>query len=212
MQTAEKRRARGTDLSPAKRAQILSGAREMFHRLGFERTSVDAIAAAAGVSKATIYNHFEDKKALFLAALGEETESVRRKFLALLENPSWEIEADLHQIGVSLLQLACSPASARRFHVVASELDRFPGLGRELYACSQRVGQGRLAAFLEEAATRGLLVVDDPKEAAIDFIALSLGDYVRQMHLGVIDQVDEAMVEARVGRAVRIFLRTYGAS
>lgn len=206
----EKGRGRTSEFSPAKRAQILAGAREMFGRLGFERASVDAIAARAGVSKATIYNHFQDKKALFLAALGEETESTRRKFLTLLDRPTWEIEEDLHQIGASMLRLVCSPANAQRSRIVASELDRFPGLGKELYACSQRAGHGRLASFLEEADRRGLLAIDDPVEAAIDFAALCCGDFGRQLHLGVIDQVDDEMVERRVRRAVRTFLRAYG--
>src|SRR5690606_36498040 len=65
------------DLPPAKREQILQGAKALFRELGFERASVDAIAAEAGVSKATIYNHFRSKEALFLSAYGAETARVR---------------------------------------------------------------------------------------------------------------------------------------
>ena len=40
--------------------QILSGARAVFAELGYERGSVDEAAARAGVSKATVYNHFHE--------------------------------------------------------------------------------------------------------------------------------------------------------
>ena len=49
-----------------KLTQVLQGAREVFMRDGFEGASVDDIARAAGVSKATLYNYFPDKRILFI--------------------------------------------------------------------------------------------------------------------------------------------------
>ena len=43
----------------------------LFARDGYERTSVDAIAAEAGVSKRTVYSHYGDKENLFLLVLRE---------------------------------------------------------------------------------------------------------------------------------------------
>ena len=54
-------------LSPEKANAILSGAMKQFLIHGFAATSMDRVATAAGVSKATVYNHFQDKKALFNA-------------------------------------------------------------------------------------------------------------------------------------------------
>src|SRR5512133_2295313 len=65
------------DAVAAKRGQILAGARQVFGELGFERASVDLIAARAGVSKATIYNHYDDKNALFVACATQEVEELR---------------------------------------------------------------------------------------------------------------------------------------
>src|SRR5690606_22208157 len=48
----------------AKRAAILQAAERMFLQHGFEGVSMDQIAAAAGVSKLTVYSHFGDKDAL----------------------------------------------------------------------------------------------------------------------------------------------------
>ena len=46
--------------------QVVEGAREVFLRDGFEGASVDDIARAAGVSKATLYSYFPDKRLLFM--------------------------------------------------------------------------------------------------------------------------------------------------
>ena len=56
---------------PAPRARRCRPRRRLFLRDGYERTSVDAIAAEAGVSKRTIYNRYGDKENLFLSVLKE---------------------------------------------------------------------------------------------------------------------------------------------
>ncbi|HET6586161.1 MAG TPA: helix-turn-helix domain-containing protein, partial [Oleiagrimonas sp.] len=48
-----------------KRAAILAASIDLFTRQGFEGTSMDAVATAAGVSKLTVYSHFGDKDNLF---------------------------------------------------------------------------------------------------------------------------------------------------
>lgn len=57
-----------------KRAAILAAAKRLFPDSGFEGTSMDAIAADAGVSKLTVYSHFRDKETLFTAAIRERCE------------------------------------------------------------------------------------------------------------------------------------------
>jgi AcrR family transcriptional regulator len=48
--------------------RILTAARDLFEEKGYETTSVDAIAARAGVAKATVFAHFSDKASLLIAA------------------------------------------------------------------------------------------------------------------------------------------------
>ena len=52
-----------------KRAAILAAAKQLFPEQGFDGTSMDAIATAAGVSKLTVYSHFTDKEGLFVEAI-----------------------------------------------------------------------------------------------------------------------------------------------
>ena len=52
-----------------KREQILQGATRVFLQHGYAGTSMDRVAAEAGVSKQTIYSHFQDKEGLFTALI-----------------------------------------------------------------------------------------------------------------------------------------------
>ncbi len=197
------------ELSPIKRAQILKAARSTFRDLGYERSSIDAIASSAGVSKATIYNHFHDKKALFLASFGAETQDVREKFLSLLEEPSGDIESDLRQIAEQHIRLSTAANHVHRFRVVCAEAERFPELGKTLYACSVQLGREKMARFFERAAALGLLDIDDAMDAATNFSTLCGGPLSMKLHMGVSDGVDDAELKANVDRAVRTFLRAY---
>jgi AcrR family transcriptional regulator len=58
---------------------IAAAALVLFARDGYERTSVDAIAAEAGVSKRTVYSHYGDKENLFLLVLRETYDAMRER-------------------------------------------------------------------------------------------------------------------------------------
>jgi AcrR family transcriptional regulator len=59
---------------PSPRERILAAARELFYRRGIHVVGVDAIAAAAGTNKMTLYRHFASKDALIAACLSELTQ------------------------------------------------------------------------------------------------------------------------------------------
>lgn len=53
---------------------LVDAARELFARDGYDMTSLDAVAGAAGVSKGAVYHHFAGKRQLFLAVFAREVE------------------------------------------------------------------------------------------------------------------------------------------
>ncbi len=59
-----------------KPARILEAASQLFQRYGFRRTSMDLVAAEAGVAKPTIYSHFADKETLFRAVVEKVCEAI----------------------------------------------------------------------------------------------------------------------------------------
>ena len=59
-----------------RRAQILDAAAEVFAERGYEGTSIDEVAEAAGISKPVIYDHFDSKKALHIALIDKQTDDL----------------------------------------------------------------------------------------------------------------------------------------
>lgn len=202
--------ARGPEWCTPKRRQILAGAREVFTELGFERASVDLIAARAGVSKATVYNHFRDKNGLFTASFMEGADDVRRELKAVLEGASDDLEDTLQRTGERMISVLLSPnALALRRNIVA-EVARFPELGLMLYDHGPRLTIELIAGFLARWAEKGILRVDDPRTAAVHFIALCEADLLTRTYLGVTEATPELIGET-VRRGVEVFLRAYRA-
>ncbi|MEV4060690.1 TetR/AcrR family transcriptional regulator [Nonomuraea dietziae] len=77
--------------SDATTSQLVIAAQELFGRNGYAATSIDAIAAAAGVTKGAAYHHFEGKPALFRAAFVREQEETAAMLgrVAMSEADSW---------------------------------------------------------------------------------------------------------------------------
>lgn len=70
---------RQIDRSAATIADILAAARKLFASAGFEATSIDGIAAKAGVAKGAVYHHFDSKEEIFTRVL----EDVQAEIAAL---------------------------------------------------------------------------------------------------------------------------------
>jgi AcrR family transcriptional regulator len=84
----ERPRKRAAHLGPERRRPlVLDAAHDLFLRNGFDGTSMDAIAAAAGVSKPVVYDCFSSKDELFTAMLDREEERVLRETEAALSTP-----------------------------------------------------------------------------------------------------------------------------
>lgn len=202
-------RTRTAGGSPAKREQILEGARQAFTELGFERASVDQVAARAGVSKATVYSHFRDKRALFCAALLDVTATVRRRIDEALAAPTGNAELDLQRVGEQFLEAVVAPRAVALHRVLVAEAGRFPELGKALYehvACTMKQS---MAAYLRRLHDGGALCVEDPELASRQFLALCQVDIVMQCQLGVVAQPSLRDLRASVASAVRTFLRAY---
>src|SRR5512139_3638971 len=127
------RAAIATDAVPVKRRNILGGARQVFAEQGYERATVDQIAARAGVSKATVYNHFADKKALFVAAVVEETNALGASLAACRECPAGDLAQALPAIGEDIMTLWLAPRTSALYRQAISESARLPEIGRMVF-------------------------------------------------------------------------------
>jgi TetR/AcrR family transcriptional repressor of mexJK operon len=199
-------------LPPPKRRQILAGARHVFAELGFERASVDVIAARAGVSKATVYNHFQDKKSLFVACVLEECDEMRAGLEGCLEkSPMGDVEDVLQVIGEKVMAVFLSPAVACLYRQTIAEAARFPEIGRMVFEGGPRMLQDAIAAHLQRWHESGALRIPDARSAATQFVALCQGDLAVRSRLGILSHADDAQVRETVKRAVETFVRAYRA-
>lgn len=202
--------AKAPQLSPAKRSQILAGAREVFADLGYERASVDLVAARAGVSKATVYNHFRDKRALFVASFLEDADELRDELKQVLsEAPSGEVEQALQRLGEKLLGILLSRPIIVLWRHTMAVAGRFPDLGEALFECGPAVGYQLIGAYLKRWHDRGALRIPDPRSAAVQFHLLCQGELVTRARLGVEERPSAELQRETVRRAVRTFVKAY---
>lgn len=200
------------DICPPKRRKILDGARQVFLEVGFERASVEAIAARAGVAKATIYNHFTDKAALFVASFSEHPDDLRARFLAELEEPDGEGEVSeaLRRFAERIVTATIDPTFISLYRQTCAESERFPEVGRTLFERGPAVVYERLAAYLGRWVERGALRITDLPNAAIELLFLCHGSLFVRAQLGVLDDPDGVEVRDTVRRGVAVFMRAYG--
>ena len=110
--------------------QILQGAMQEFLQHGYAGTSMDRVAVAAGVSKATVYSHFQDKEGLFKVLL-EQLASKKNISIFGTEPIEGEPSAILHQVATKALEHMLNDKEHSAFmRVLIGESGRFPELAQ----------------------------------------------------------------------------------
>lgn len=134
------------------RDHILWVAKDVFLELGFERASMDVVAARAETSKRSLYAHFESKENLFLAVI----ELVRGLVLARLGTPGEyadEPAEALTRFCGRYLDTLCYESSIRMVRVSMAETERFPEQAARYFDVLFTQARASLSAYL--AATFG---------------------------------------------------------
>ena len=206
-QARRNRRIAGTD--PDKRRQILDGALDVFKARGFDAASMNDIAAAANVSKGTLYVYFEDKEHLFVALIEREREAQKRgAFEALDEDP--DLAHALSNFGERLLRLLVSDFALSAHRIVIGVAERMPELGREFYENGPMQGARRIADYLDRKVAQGQLTIDDTALAAVQFLDLCQSTLLRpRLFNAVRKPPSEAEIARVVASAVEMFLARY---
>jgi len=194
-----------------KRMAILEAAKQLFVQHGYEGTSMDAVAAAAGVSKLTVYSHFGDKDRLFREAIRARCQALIPD--ALFQNSGDGIRAALLQIAQAHADVMVSAEAIGTWRAIVSDCrEGNPRLGLLLWEEGPGRGHALMEQFLNAAVAAGELDIPDVPRAAVQFLALLKGD----MHLkrlfgceGDCIETIEREVRANVLAAVEMFLRAY---
>lgn len=190
--------------------QVLDGARQVFMEGGFERASVDEIARVAGVSKATLYSYFPDKRLLFVEVLRSVCHSQARSVLDLIDMNAPPREV-LGFAGRSFLRFITTEPGQQIFRICVAEAAEFPELGRAFFESGPEVMRAEMAEYFAAAEARGELKIDDYALAADQFGEMCKADVWMRLLFGVKDSVTEAEIDRVVNGAVDTFMARYGA-
>ena len=163
----------------ARDARLLDVATRLFMERGFDSTSIDAVAEAAGVSKPTVYARYRDKRALFAAVLRGRI----RRWLApvsaaaeaqAIEGCAKNIRTILHELSRHMIAYTLAPEAGACQRILSAQAVQFPELAIANEEGWLRAVRG-VASILRESAARGQIKVDDPELAADMFLNLVLG-------------------------------------
>ncbi|WP_299355466.1 TetR/AcrR family transcriptional regulator [uncultured Shimia sp.] len=191
--------------------QVLDGAREVFLRDGFEGASVDDIARASGVSKATLYSYFPDKRGMFMEMARMQCERHADSMLQEIDQEA-PVERVLEMVAHGVLKLILSEFGLKMFRICVAEADRFPELGQHFYEAGPAMGRRHLAEFLGCACVRGELEIEDPQMAAAQFQELVKSDVYMRSVFCVDTEFSKKEIDLVVAEAVATFMARYGKS
>ncbi|WP_137702570.1 TetR/AcrR family transcriptional regulator [Marimonas lutisalis] len=190
--------------------QVLEGARKVFLADGFEGASVDDIARASGVSKATLYSYFPDKALLFMEVARAECDR-----MAVAARQEIDMDAPIREVltmvAGQLARFLLSDFSQQMFRICVSERDRFPELARAYYESGPEMGRKQLEAGFQDAVARGELRIENPTLAAEQFADLAKSRLWLRAVFGVQSQFSEDEIAEVAREAVDTFLARYGA-
>ncbi|MBD2250283.1 TetR/AcrR family transcriptional regulator [Nostoc parmelioides] len=143
--------------------KILQGAMQEFLAHGYAATSMDKVAEAAGVSKATVYSHFQDKEGLFKALIEKLAKKRFQKILGTqaLQGEPYIVLRRLAK--TALHQMIDDPEYQSFERLLIGESARFPGLAQIFIGSIAKPAIETISKYI---ASRPELNIPDPEATA----------------------------------------------
>jgi TetR/AcrR family transcriptional repressor of mexJK operon len=184
------------------RAHIVDAARGLLVKKGYGSTTTSDVAAAARVSKQTLYRLFPSKAALFAAVI----ETHRQSMLALPgDYEDMSLERAIELIFKVNINQRAHQERLGLIRILLAEAQQSPELLRIARLHGADPSRNELAKWLAEQHERGRIVIDDPDTAAGVLLDITIGSVVLRMNIGrKAPSLHE--YEDHVRRCVAIFL------
>jgi TetR/AcrR family transcriptional repressor of mexJK operon len=184
----------------AKREAILRGAKTVFLKDGFAGSSMDDVAAQAGVSKMTVYRHFGSKEELFAGLITDLC--ARIVDVDLEEMLQTEPREALRAYARKMIAIVFAPETVELHRIVVAEGYRFAKLGQMFYATGPERLIDVLANYFARNRRDPRFKLRDPRRSAEEFLELLRGYAHLRMLLGLEKSLSRRDVEARIAAAV----------
>jgi len=198
-----------TTRRPEKTAKILEAGGELFIEQGFAAASMDQIAKRAGVSKATVYAHFESKEKLFAAIVYAGCKSNAEDIMSAVADID-DMRVALTKIARNVEQYLLSPRVLGIYRIIISEGPRFPDLAKAFYESGPLPAKKILAEYFRRETEKGLLNVPNPRLAADQLVWLVRGPLYLRRFFNLPDGQGDPTVDQVIEGAVDTMLKSYG--
>jgi AcrR family transcriptional regulator len=203
---AEKPLSRREQNRLAKHARALEAALTVFSQKGYAATTMDAIAAEAGLTKPTLYQYFPGKDDLFR----EMMLAPRNEMMLAFDRSSDECHVrQLWEFSWAYAKIVMHPDYLALARLVIGDAVRYPEIARAYQANGPDKVLNGLTQFMTEQAELGHLLIDDAELAAEDFWGLILSaPRNRALHLADAP-VSKKVLSKYINNGIKVFLRAY---
>jgi len=191
-----------------KRKAILDSAKNLFLSNGYANTSMDTIASEAGVSKLTVYSHFNDKETLFSAAVIARCEEQMPSILFRLAEGA-TAQTTLLNIGRAFQWLVNSPESLDLHRLMVTLGTQDPALSKIFFEAGPQRLISEMESVLTDIHKSGGLRIDYPAHAAEHFFSMIKGLRNFRLLVGCAGVHDANAAERHVQEVVTLFMRAY---
>ncbi len=199
---------RGRPANQALSQTIIDAASELFVELGFQATTLDKIAQRAKISKLSIYRHFENKEALFSAAIAAHCHQFAPQ--ALIEGVDGSAEEQLMAVGSSLLRTLLSPDVRSVEAMVLADNTNQKSLSKLHYEAGPIHVITQIEALLRQLHSKAVLNVPEPLQSARLFAALFKGsDLLMIARFDEARAEDDTEIESYCRSAVAMFIAAH---
>ena len=191
----------------AKREAIIKAARSLFASQPFDLVTMEAVAMRAGVSKMTVYSHFNDKETLFETIVAATADQM----VSALSAPEHDggLRDRLIVVGRAFLSVILGSDICTMAHTLPAALRANRELADRFYAAGPGRVRAALAGMIGAAVERGELAVDDPDRAADDLVSLWEGSVPARIAFGLAELSTPEEIYQRARRGTDVFLRAY---
>ncbi|MBS9375156.1 TetR/AcrR family transcriptional regulator [Rhodococcus sp. B50] len=184
---------------------VRESALRLFLENGYEGTTMNAIAAAAGTTKPSLYARFPAKEDVFRSVLGwamQRTDWPTPE----PEIPDYDDLGDaLTAVAEAAVRRALDPSMIKLQQVAIAYASRYPDIARKALGPGYWPRRKQVADLLRRHAATGSIVADDPDTLAELFLAMASGGPARLASFGIVRGAED--VDAHVRAVVNLFLR-----
>ena len=186
-----------------RRSQILDAAAQVFLEHGYGGATIDLVVERAGASKATVYSFFGGKEGLLAAIVEERCERILSAFADPAAIGS-DIRSALAHIARRYMEVAMAPDGIGLWRLIIAEGVRFPELARTFYRLGPERTSAQLAGMLSLWRERGLIRLEDPQLAAVQFFDAVCGDLHLRAMAGIAPKNLPAALRRSIDHAVEV--------